>query len=411
MIYYLRTIALFSLACLLFVLPFSGFATIKEVFFFLLIGSFPAVRLLERKNIGKTSLPNIPLHILILISFVWTLIALISAIDRPYSLVEIATKLSKQYILYVLAFFLVKDMPSEKVRWLFLPLVFSAAIMSLSACYQFYQSPEFFVNRVYGFTGAFYRLSTFLVLSIPLAIVLAFSFQGRIRGAFLVSIPVLFAALFFTFTRGAWIAVTVEILILAGFFFKKYRRLFIALFITISLVVAGLSYKSVIPGQIIIHGSEKPRLEAIRLSSEIIRKYPFTGIGYGKETFSKYYPDAYVKHAHNIFLNTAVETGVIGLLLFAAIVIFLIKDFLRAARDERVPEKKLQLAGIFASLIGFLSLNLFDYMYHGWPGQMLWLIIGIGYAIINSHYKKEVISYSLVNNRPLCAYGINKNNR
>ena len=390
-IFYLRTIELFSLACLLFVFPFAGLTTIKEVLFFLLIGSFAAARFLERKKIGGTSSPNIPLYILILISFAWTLIALISAIDRPYSLDEIATKLSKQYILYFLAFFVVKDMPSEKVRWLFLPLVFSAVIMSLYACYQFYQSPQFFVNRVSGFTGAFYRLSTFLVLSVPLVIILAFCFQGWLKRAFLIIIPVLFAALFFTFTRGAWIAVTVEILILASIFLKKYRGLLIALIITIFLVVAGLSYKSVIPGQVIIHGSEKPRIEALRLSCEIIRKYPFTGIGYGKETFSKYYPDAYVKHAHNIFLNTAVETGVIGLLIFAAILVILINNFIRAIRGETVSERKLLLSGIFASLIGFLTLNLFDYMYHGWPGQMLWMIIGIGYAIINSHYKKEAL--------------------
>jgi len=212
------------------------------------------------------------------------------------------------------------------------------------------------------------------------------------RGAILVVIPVLFAALFFTFTRGAWIAVTVEIVVLAGIFFKKYRRLFISLVITSSLVVAGLSYQSVIPGQVIMHGSEKPRLEAIRLSSDIIRKYPFTGIGYGKETFSKYYPDTYVKHAHNIFLNTAVETGVIGLLIFTAIMAIIIRSFLRAIRDETALQRKLLISGIFTSFIGFLSLNLFDYMYHGWPGQMVWMLIGIGYAIINTTCKKGRIS-------------------
>jgi putative inorganic carbon (hco3(-)) transporter len=397
---YLRKIELFSLAGLLFILPFTGLASIKDALFFLLICSFAAVRLLDRKRIGRTPLPDGTILILILMSFAWSLITLVTAIDRPYSFYEIATKLSKQYLLFFLSFLVVKDMPPQKVRWLFLPLVLSAVIMSLYACYQFYQSPEFFVNRVYGFTGAFYRLSTFLVLSVPLAIVLAFSFQERIRGAILFIIPVLFAALFFTFTRGAWIAVTVEIVVLAGIFFKKYRRLFISLFITISLVVAGLSYESVIPGQVIMHGSEKPRLEAIRLSSDIIRKYPFTGIGYGKETFSKYYPDTYVKHAHNIFLNTAVETGVIGLLIFAAILAVIIRSFLRAIRDETAFQRKLLISGIFTSFIGFLSLNLFDYMYHGWPGQMLWMIIGIGYAVMRTNIRQNNLQSSPVSLLP-----------
>ena len=215
---YLSKIELSMIAGLLFVLPFNGLTTLKEVLFFLLIGSFAAVRLGDHIRIGWVSFPSKPLNILILMSFVWALFALISAVDRSYSLYEIATKLSKQYILYFLAFFVVRDIPAEKIKWLFLPLVFSAVIMSLSACYQFYQDPQFFTNRVYGLNRAFYRLSAFLVLSVPLVIALALSFQGWIRGAFLILILILFTALFFTFTRGAWIAVTVEILILAGFF-------------------------------------------------------------------------------------------------------------------------------------------------------------------------------------------------
>ncbi len=379
---YLGKIELSMITGLLFVLPFNRLTTLKEVLFFLLIGSFAAVRLGDHKRIVRVSFPSKPLNILILMSFVWALFALISAVDRSYSFYEIATKLSKQYILYFLAFFVVRDVPAEKIKWLFLPLVFSAVIMSLSACYQFYQDPRFFTNRVYGLTGAFYRLSTFLVLSVPLVIALALSFQGWIRGVFLILIPILFAALFFTFTRGAWIAVMVEILILAGIFMKKYKRLFMTLFITIFLVIAGLAYKSVIPRQVIMHGSEKPRIEAMRLSSEIIGNYPFTGIGYGKETFSKYYPTALVKHTHNIFLNTAVETGVIGLLIFAAILAVIIRRFLREIRDETALQRRLLISGIFTSFIGFLSLNLFDYMYHGWPGQMVWILIGMGYALM-----------------------------
>jgi O-antigen ligase len=384
----LRKIELSMLGGLLFVLPFNGLTTLKEALFFLLIGSFAALRLTDHKSIGWVSFISKPLNILIIMSFAWALIALISAVDRSYSFYEIATKLSKQYILYFLAFFVVRDVPAEKIRWLFLPLVFSAVIMSISACYQFYESPQFFTNRVYGFTGAFYRLSTFLVLSAPLAIVLALSFQGWIRSAFL------------TFTRGGWIAVMVEMLILGGIFLKKYKRLLMTLFIVSFLAIAGLAYKSVIPSRVIMHGSEKLRIEALELSEEIIWKYPLTGIGYGKETFAKYYPAASVKHAHNIFLNTAVETGVIGLLIFAAILAVIIRRFIREIRDETAFQRRLLISGIFTSFIGFLSLNLFDYMYHGWPGQMVWMLIGIGYAMMRPGIRQNDLQSSPVYLRP-----------
>ena len=221
---------------------------------------------------------------------------------------------------------------------------------------------------------------------VPLVIILALSFQGWIRSAFLILMPVLFAALFLTFTRGpdsgnggdanSW-----------RHFPQETQNNFDDPVHSKFLVIAGLAYKSVIPSRVIMHGTEKLRIEALELSEEI-RKYPLTGIGYGKETFAKYYPAASVKHAHNIFLNTAVETGVIGLLIFAAILAVIIRRFIREIRDETTLQQRLLISGIFTSFIGFLSLNLFDYMYHGWPGQMVWMLIGIGYAIINKNHKK-----------------------
>jgi O-antigen ligase len=390
-IVYLRATELFSLACLLFVLPFSGMTTIKEILFFLLLLSFIVEKLLERKASDRISLPGNSLIFLIIASFLWGLIALITAIDPLYSLEEILVKMSRQYLLFFLSFFIVKEIPVSKVKWLFFSILASTALMSAYACYQFYESPFFLINRVHGFTGAFYRLSTLLVLSIPLAVT-AFIFRGALNRFIFISlfVPVVFAALFFTFTRGAWIAVAVEIslltIILSG---KKVRLVFIA-GLALLLVLTGLYYRSIIPQQLLSRGSEEPRIEAVKLSSEIIRKYPLTGIGYGKETFSKYYPDIYVKHAHNIFLNTAVETGLIGLALIVAILVMVLKNLMSAIRREKTYEKRLLLTGIFASFVGFMFLNLFDYMYHGWPGQMLWIFIGIGLALIRTSAQDDL---------------------
>ena len=93
-----------------------------------------------------------------------------------------------------------------------------------------------------------------------------------------------------------------------------------------------------------------------------------------------------MKHAHNIFLNTAVETGLIGLLILGAMLAVLGRSFIKAIHDKTLLNRKLLISGIYASLIGFLSLNLFDYMYHGWPGQMAWILIGIGYALSQKNY-------------------------
>lgn len=374
--------ALLSIIGLLVILPFSGFHTIRELFFFLLVALFMGTHISGREKIYHAPFPSAYLPLLVIVSFVWAFVALVTAIDVSYSFNEIATKMSKQYLLYFITFFFVRGLSPGKVTWILLGCVLSAFIMSVFACYQFSESPQFFINRVHGFTGAFYRLSTFLVFAIPIGIVLTLASQGWMRRMLFLCVPVLFAAVFFTFTRGAWIAVAVEVSVLVFIFMKRYRIFFISLLITSGLVIAGLAYQSILPIQVILHGSEQPRIEAAKLSLEVVHRYPFTGIGYGKETFSKYYPDTYVKHSHNIFMNTAVETGFIGLFLLIGIVWLIGKTFLRGIRDERVPGSKYLLSGLFASCAGFLVLNMFDYMYHGWPGQMFWMLIGISHALM-----------------------------
>jgi len=81
-------------------------------------------------------------------------------------------------------------------------------------------------------------------------------------------------------------------------------------------------------------------------------------------------------------LNTAIELGITGLIIFMIIVVIIMKDFITTMRTDMPDDRKLILAGIFSSLVGFFSLNLFDYMYYGWPGQMFWMLTGIGYALM-----------------------------
>jgi O-antigen ligase len=236
-------------------------------------------------------------------------------------------------------------------------------------------------NRVTGFTGAFYRLAVFLVLAIPLIITLANTMRPLIKWTLLMILPFACAALVLTSVRAAWIALVVEASILILILFRKHRKSFILGIMALSLLFIVLAYHSEYKN-LIVHGSEGPRMKALNLSLEIVRSHPLTGIGYGKKTFSKYYPEVNeVRHAHNIFVNTAIEVGIIGLIIFIAMLLIVGKDFIMAIKRETVFDRRLILSGIFASLAGFLTLNLFDYMYHGWPGQMFWMLIGIGYAL------------------------------
>jgi O-antigen ligase len=385
-VFYIPQIELFLVVGLLFSLPFHGITTVQEILYFSLLITFIIHHIFIHKNIySMLSFPDKRLNILMILSFCWGYISLLNALDPYYSFQELSIKMSRQYFLYFITFFIVRELPMEKVKWVLFSIVTATLIMSVAACFQFYQNPVFVSNRVHGFTGAFYRLATFLVLSLPILAVLIFLSHGWVKRLFVIIITLGLFALFFTFTRAAWIAVVVEAIVLIVIFLKKYRKALLILILTTSIIIIALSKHSILPQKVIVHGTEKPRIEALHLSLELISENPFAGIGYGKQTFAKYYPEVFeVRHAHNIFLNVAIEMGLIGLIFFIGMLIVIIQSFVSSMKKETILERKLMLGGIFASVLGFLSLNLFDYMYHGWPGEMFWIFVGIGYALIKS---------------------------
>lgn len=378
----LRLFQFYFLSLLLFLIPFERITTVKEIIFFLLIGIFLFEKIFFRNDLKDYILKNIRLNIVLIMSFLWAIVSLLNAINRTYSFNEIITKMTKQYILYFVAFCIINDEEDKKLKMLFYLLILSSSIMSIYGCYQFYNAPIFFENRVSGFTGAFYRLATLLVLTLPVCLVLIIQSKSYGRIIFLILFLFMLSALFFTFTRSAWIAFIAEILIFVNILFKKYGRIFLISSVIVIVVIVLSSYFSILPKKILIRGSEKPRIEALSLSLGIIKKYPLTGIGYGKKTFSFYYPEVEdVMHTHNIFLNTAVETGLIGSSILV-IALYLILKSLYKNIFLVDKERSLYLTTLFASITGFLILNLFDYMYHGWPGQMFWVLVGVSYGIV-----------------------------
>ena len=367
---------------------FKGLRTINDIGFVLLIILFIAKTVITYKENG--SLPGFiykPLDIFILLSFFWALLTLVHALDPSYSFSEIMHKMTKQYLMYFLSFHIVSDYLHNKgkIENIFILLVIATCIMSLYAIWQFLQSPVILKTRVTGFTGAFYRLAVFLVLSIPAMIVMFLSQKGWAKKLLFFIILTSGAALIFTFTRAAWIAVIVEVFILIALMSRKYLKIFSIALLIVLLFGSIMAFTSGDYKKLIIHGSEKPRIAAVQHSIDIIEKNFFMGIGYGKKAFLLHFQNNVgVQHTHNIFLNTAIETGIPGLAFLVIILFFVIKKFLAALKSEHLYEKRVFIAGVFSAIIGFLTLNLFDYMYIGWPGQVFWLLIGIGLALITT---------------------------
>jgi len=106
------------------------------------------------------------------------------------------------------------------------------------------------------------------------------------------------------------------------------------------------------------------------------------GIGLGAGGFRKIIKP--VLYAHNIFLSTLFDLGVVGFLLFllllTALFVFLAKA-LAICRDDR--DLQVALSCMIAAMIGFLMNNLLQGDYYM---RSFWMMLGLDAAIINMAY-------------------------
>ena len=140
--------------------------------------------------------------------------------------------------------------------------------------------------------------------------------------------------------------------------------------------VKGLSVDSVLTG----------RPEIWRRSLHVVADFPFTGIGVG--TFRQVVPVLYyppgraLEHAHNLFLQTALDLGLPGLLAFAGVLWLAFRRLVGELRRAPAGPRKVWATGLFASLAGFIFFNLFDAVPFGTAGNVaFWFLLGLVFAL------------------------------
>ncbi len=177
-----------------------------------------------------------------------------------------------------------------------------------------------------------------------------------------VSAPLIASALFFTFSRSAWLGAGA---VMAAFFFRRHCS-----FVLMSIIVLCASI-SFLYAPLLTTRIQTSSAEEIRSLSERQHEYdeawklflthPFFGVGVGNYTAALYFSDptrsgfAY-QPVHNTIILGVVEYGVIGSLLFGLVFLFWWKWGKRVS---------------FGVIIGISVLFLFDhYWYSSFSGLM-----------------------------------------
>jgi O-antigen ligase len=135
------------------------------------------------------------------------------------------------------------------------------------------------------------------------------------------------------------------------------------------LIISLLAIDTLVVGTVFGLGKVKDRLEhtsaqaetrdeVVEWSMDIIQDFPFTGTGMGSyySTFPKYtrYNVGFYNHAHNEYVEFAVEAGVPATLMLGCMVLFAIWLCLKAVRSRNSRTMKGTALGCLMAIVGML---------------------------------------------------------
>jgi O-antigen ligase len=390
---------------LIFWLPYSQAVIESAVITGLLLWIAKRVYLIKvRKGF---SFQNIPVGLRPVASFlnkpiaVFAAACLISAVTSRLWALSLYGFFSKVLEWFII-FFLISEVFTRKRHfWIALAVMvitFSATV--LDSFYQYYIShQDIFLGHRMGeghrATAAFKTpngLGAYLIALLPLIGGLFFYVRQRwlkILSAFIFIFGIW--SLILTFSRGAWLGLTVAVIFVSAYClgFQRNRK-----WILIGIVIlffSGLALWIYIQGNGPLgktwcnrHGTAAGRLMVWTESLDLVKDRPM--FGHGINTYMKVYqayrsvPSMNPTFAHNCYVQLLCEAGILGLLSFLWIIGALIKDF----HDQSVGFFEVKRGpwiiscGILSGLIAFWVHSFFDNnLYSLQLSALMWYMIGL----------------------------------
>ncbi len=275
----------------------------------------------------------------------------------------------------------------EKIENIVLCLIGSAALNSVVAIIQMcfmavgkskyfpspiYESLDFWISHIIKYplfsepapdrvSGCFANplaFSTFLVLIFPLSMFFCFYGATKKRRAFsVVSSVIIFLGLMFTFLRGSVVAVVLSLMMLS-FAGKKPAKFMsgIAGIASVTMLVIIYLRRGITTTQDI---STNYRLPIWKACINTFLSQPY-GLGGGCDNVRKmlFENSLFFANAHNLLIEIAAELGIAGLLVFAVLVIIVIRDLFLIYDCGGWFRRYATAFG--ASLVGFFAMSVFE---------------------------------------------------
>jgi len=346
-------------------------------------------KLLKEENKIETPIDQ---YLFLLVA--WHIVSLLFAENRPLSLNTVLT-----FVIFILFYYIVYNYAKKYSERFIYILLFLSALLGIYGIFQYFfgfditlkslspshqenfdaiksrlESGRIFSTLIYPNTYA-----GFLILVIPVA----FGFlknEKKLRPYLIPLVILLVINLLLTRSIGGILSLFVSVLVVSLFLkdpaLKSFKKHLFAGLALLALVFAAVI---VLRGSSHILPDLKGRLSAYLNMLDVAVNYFLTGAGPGGFETAYNTPgfkDApYLKHAHNVILQAAVELGLPGLILILAAVASSYRAIIQNFYFARDPRKKILIVSLLAGITAFLIHNLVDFDIYNYEMGLVFLFV------------------------------------
>ncbi|XOU94475.1 MAG: O-antigen ligase family protein [Candidatus Kerfeldbacteria bacterium] len=289
-------------------------------------------------------------------------------------------------------------------------IFFTGVVVSLiSLIMYFFQSS----SRASGFLYNANALGSYMIFSILLGLPFILV-ESKRRYLYFVGWISITLSLFLSFSYTAWVGLILPIIFFIIYFRKKifikrYLILLLLFVVIFLIVIVGIRYQQtndlsesikvykVITLEHIIF-SFNQRFDFNLAAFDIAKDNIITGSGYNtfQSTYGRYWYSIFEqpRYAHNYFIQTLSDIGVVGFLSFIMFIILLLKNFYYLVKNQVNEHKKIIILVSFLAILGSIIHSLFDF---GWQFPSVYILFWILAGSLMALSKEEYIIEDSIN--------------
>lgn len=231
-------------------------------------------------------------------------------------------------------------------------------------------------------------LAAYLVLVVPFAVTLTIqAYNAKERLLYLFSCLSVLSCTIITWSRGAWLAVLLELFVLAMMYSKKTLRYLFLLCFAVPFLPILLPSSVTNRFLSILNFSDSSivyRMYTWKGSWNVAKHYFWSGIGYGTEAYQNVYPQfAYAgmeaaEHSHNLALQILIGMGIGGLLVLVFTVFLFFQMNLEHLKISQNAEHRRMIMATICTVLATLVMGCFDFVWYNYRiFFMFWVLLGI----------------------------------